>query len=142
MPAPADLINWEILPPLTEPGEFAQVEVPQLVQFDGSYAILFSCLAEDHSAARVKRLGIPGRAGTYAFSARHFIGPYSPTDAPVAANGGQLGILYAGKLLEERPGEYGFMGFRGVDDSNFLGELTDPLPVRKEANGRIVVLTH
>jgi hypothetical protein len=34
------------------------------------------------------------------------------------------------------------MGFRGVDDSNFLGELTDPLPVRKEADGRIVVLTH
>jgi hypothetical protein len=116
--------------------------VPQLVQLDGFYAILFSCLAEDHSAARVKRLGIPGRAGTFAFSAQHFLGPYSPTDVPVAANDGQLGVLYAGKLLEEQPGEYGFMGFRGIDDRYFLGELTDPLPVRQEANGRIVVLTH
>ena len=34
------------------------------------------------------------------------------------------------------------MGFRGIDDRYFLGELTDPLPVRQEANGRIVVVTH
>jgi beta-fructofuranosidase len=137
-----DLVTWEVLPPLTTPGEFAQVEVPQLVQLDGSYTILFSCLGEDHSAARVNRLGVPGKAGTFAFSAQNFVGPYSPTDAPVAADDGRLGVLYAGKLLEQGPGEYGFMGFRGVDDRYFVGELTDPLPVRQEANGRFVVLTH
>jgi beta-fructofuranosidase len=137
-----DLVSWEVLPPLTTPGEFAQVEVPQLVQLDGSYAILFSCLGEDHSAARVNRLGVPGKAGTFAFSAQHLVGPYFPTDAPVAADDGRLGVLYAGKLLEQGPGEYGFMGFRGVDDRYFLGELTDPLPVRQAADGRIVVVTH
>jgi hypothetical protein len=86
-------------------------------------------------------LGVAGKAGTFVFSARHFSGPYSPTDGPVADND-RLGVLYAGKLLEEQPGEYGFMGFRGIDDRYFLGELTDPLPVQQEANGRFIVLTH
>ena len=35
-----DLVDWEVLPPLTLPGEFAQVEAPQLVSVDGRYAIL------------------------------------------------------------------------------------------------------
>ena len=60
-----DLVNWEVLPPLTEPGDFAQLEVPQLVQFNGSHTILFSCLAEDHSRRRRERLG-PGRGNVRA----------------------------------------------------------------------------
>jgi beta-fructofuranosidase len=138
----ADLINWEILPPLTEPGEFAQVEVPQLLQLDGHSTIVFSCLAEDHSRARIDRLSAPGRTGTFAFSARTFLGPYLPSDAPVAEHNGRLGTLYAGKLLEGQPGEYSFMAFRGDGDRDFLGELTDLLPVRLGPNGHFVVLTN
>jgi beta-fructofuranosidase len=138
----ADLINWETLPPLTEPGEFAQVEVPQLLQLDGHSTIVFSCLAEDHSRARVNRLSAPGRTGTFAFWARTFLGPYLPSDAPVAEHNGRLGTLYAGKLLEGQPGEYSFMAFRGDGDRDFLGELTDLLPVRLGPNGHFVVLTN
>ncbi len=138
----ADLVSWEPLPPLTEPGEFAQVEVPQLVQLDGHSTIVFSCLAEDHSRARVERLHAPGQTGTFAFSAKSFSGPYRPSDAPVAAYNGQLGTLYAGKLVEAEPGEYSFIAFRGDGDRDFLGELTDPLPVRPGANGHFAVLTN
>ena len=67
-----DLVDWEVLPPLTEPGEFAQVEVPQLVRLQGGYTILFSCHAEDHSPQRVKRLGADGQGGTFALWAKHF----------------------------------------------------------------------
>ena len=51
-----DLIDWEVLPPLTAPGDFAQVEAPQLVQVDGWYALLVSAQAEDHSRQRIERL--------------------------------------------------------------------------------------
>jgi len=48
-----DLMRWHVLPPVTAPGEFAQVEVPQLVQIDGHRNILFSAHAEDHSRQRL-----------------------------------------------------------------------------------------
>ena len=77
-----DLVEWEVLPPLTEPGDFAQVEVPQLVRVHGRYTILFSCHAEDHSPQRVKRLGADGQGGTFALWAKHFSAPMSPPTPP------------------------------------------------------------
>jgi beta-fructofuranosidase len=133
-----DLVEWEVLPPLTEPGEFAQLEVPQLVRFNGSYTILFSCLAEDHSRRRLDRLGVAGHSGTFALSSANFSGPYVASDAPVTAPVGEIGVLYAGKLLEGE-GEWQFMAFRGVSDQDFIGELTDPLPVAATGNGQFVV---
>jgi beta-fructofuranosidase len=134
-----DLVRWEVLPPLTTGGEFAQVEVPQLVCLNGRYQILVSCLAEDHSQARRERLGVPGRTGTFAFSATELLGPYTSGDGPLAAPDGPLGTLYAGKLVATEAGAWSFMAFRGDGDRNFLGELTDPLPIREDTNGRIVV---
>ena len=64
-----------MLPPITNPGEFAQVEVPQLVQLGSFSIILFSCLAEDHSRTR-EEARKSGRSGTFAFSADAFPGPY------------------------------------------------------------------
>ncbi len=134
-----DLVRWEVLPPLTAAGEFAQVEVPQLVRLDGRYEILVSCLAEDHSSGRLARLGVPGLTGTFAFSADHPLGPYSPAEGPLAAPDGPLGPLYAGKLVEAEADSWRFLAFRGDGDRAFLGELTDPLPVRLDETGRIVV---
>ena len=135
-----DLVGWEVLPPLTEHGEFAQVEVPQLVRLNGRYEILVSCLAEDHSRDRVARLGTSGQTGTFVFSADELLGPYSYSSGPVAAPDGPLGALYAGKLVEAEAGTWRFMAFRGDGDRTFLGELTDPLPVYGESDGRILVV--
>jgi beta-fructofuranosidase len=134
-----DLVAWEVLPPLTSPGEFAQVEAPQLVRMNGRYEILVSCLAEDHSQARIERLGISGQTGTFVFSADRLSGPYSSAPDPIADPGGPLGTLYAGKLLEDEDGTWRFMAFRGDGDRDFLGELTDPLPLRYDGQLPIVV---
>jgi beta-fructofuranosidase len=134
-----DLVDWEVLPPLTAHGEFAQVEVPQLVRLNGRYEILVSCLAEDHSRDRITRLGTRGQTGTFVFSSEQLLGPYSNAEGPLAPPDGPLGTLYAGKLVEYELGGWGFMAFRGNGDRDFLGELTDPLPVREDADGRIVV---
>jgi beta-fructofuranosidase len=133
-------VDWEVFPPITNPGEFAQVEVPQLVQLGSSSIILFSCLAQDHSRERVKRLGRPGRSGTFAFAASAFPGPYLATDDPVAGPSVEPGVLYAGKLVEKGLGTWNFMAFRGGDDHEFLGEITDPFPVKQRPNGIIEVL--
>jgi beta-fructofuranosidase len=136
-----DLVEWEVLPPLTAAGEFAQVEVPQLVRLNGRYELLVSCLAEDHSSERLQRLGAPGKTGTFAFSADDLLGPYGDAAGPLAASDGPLGPLYAGKFVEVQPGAWSFMAFRGDGDRDFLGELTDPLPVARDEDGRLVVVT-
>jgi beta-fructofuranosidase len=135
-----DLVAWEVLPPVTVPGEFAQVEVPQLVHLDGQHHILFSALAEDHSRQRLGRLG-PGQGGTFTFSASTPDGPYRASVAPVADCGGALGTLYAGKLVEAGPGDWRFLAFCIDRDGTFVGELTDPLPVRQDDNGTIQIVT-
>ena len=132
-----DLVAWEVLPPLTSPGEFAQVEAPQLVRLNGRYDILVSCQAEDHSSERIERLGIPGRTGTFVFSADELLGPYSPAARPIAEPDGPLGALYAGKLVEDGEGTWRFMAFRGDGERDFVGELTDPLPVRIDSRGSL-----
>jgi beta-fructofuranosidase len=133
-----DLVDWEISPPLTQPGEFAQVECPQLVLLEDRALILFSCLDEDHSAARRQRLGDGGVTGTYVFSAAKVDGPYSASTAPIAGPN-PLGSLYAGKLVPSGPASWAFMAFRGAGNRDFVGELTDPLPVAVHDDGRLTL---
>jgi beta-fructofuranosidase len=135
----SDLVHWEVFQPLTPPGEFAQVECPQLIALEDRYLILFSCLAEDHSAARKERLRGGGAPGTYVFSAPNLEGPYSASAAPIAhANG--LGPLYAGKLIETEATGWAFMAFQGAGDRGFVGELTDPLPLEIARDGDVRVV--
>jgi beta-fructofuranosidase len=134
-----DLTEWEVLPPLTPAGEFAQVEVPQLIRTDGRCDLLVSCLAEDHSRQRRQRLATRGQTGTFAFTGASSFGPYTAADEPLTPIDGTLGPLYAGRLIEVEPGSWSFMAFRGDGDRSFVGELTDPLPVRFGEDGAIVV---
>jgi beta-fructofuranosidase len=134
-----DLVSWEILPPLTEPGLFAQAEVPQVVHLNGQYQLLVSCLAEDHAHDSLARLGGPGQTGTFTFTAPHPLGPFTYNGGPLAAPDGPLGPLYAGKLIETKRGAWCFMAFRGDGDDSFRGDLTDPIPVRCGPGGRLIV---
>jgi beta-fructofuranosidase len=133
-----DLVTWEVLAPVAVHPEFAQLEAPQLVRLNGRYEILVSCLAEDHGSRRRARLGVPGQTGTFILSAKDPLGPYSAGIGPLLAPDAPFGPVYAGKLVETAPGDWRFLGFRGAGDVDFLGELTDPMPVRHE-HGRIVV---
>jgi beta-fructofuranosidase len=134
----ADLVHWEVLPPVTTPGDFAQVEVPQFVQLNGHRHILFSAHPEDHSRQRVNRLG-PGQEGTYTFTASASGEPFHPSAAPIAPESGPLGPLYAGKLVEAAPGDWRFLAFRAGTGDAFIGELTDPLPVNQNPDGQLSI---
>ena len=52
----ADLIIWEVRPPLSEPGEFGHLEVPQVELIDGTPVLLFSVGPDRFSRARRVRL--------------------------------------------------------------------------------------
>ena len=130
-----DLINWEVLSPITQPGEFAQVEVPQLIIDGDGCKIVFSCHSEDHSNERVRRIGARGAGGTFVLSAKDLYGPFTASDTPVAASNDALGVLYAGKVIDRGVGEFEFMAFHGDSDHDFVGELTDPLPIKQTSDG-------
>ena len=123
-----DLVDWEVLPPVTQPGDFAQVEVPQLLAVDGTNALLISCLAEDHSQDRRARIGEAGQTGTFVYSSPELFGTYRAAARPLTRADRPNGLLYAGKVVQTTEGGWGFMAFRADGDDAFLGELIDPLP--------------
>jgi beta-fructofuranosidase len=135
-------VHWDVLPPVTPAGEFAQVECPQLVDVDGKSLILFSCLEEDHSPARLRRLGRSGETGTYVFAAAELWGHYIPSPDPIVSASTAHGPLYAGKAVVDPAKRWSFIGFRGAGNRDFVGELTDPLPLSIDTEGGLRVIDH
>ena len=126
----ADLRNWTVLAPLTEPGDFGQMEVPELVELGGRYWLLFSGSTRLSSSVRQARASQIGpEAGTHYLVGDTPDGPFSyQTDKFMV--GSPHGSLYSGKLVQGPDGLWRFMAFRGRDASgHFLGELSDPYPV-------------
>jgi beta-fructofuranosidase len=135
-----DLRSWEVGPPLSRPGEFRQLEVPQLVQLGGAWRIVFSATAGDHGAARLARTGIAAECGTHYLTSRAKYGPYElETDRFLV--GHPEGRYYAGRLVRHR-GAWSFLGWLLRDeDGSFAGELSDPMPVRIGRHGSLSVVT-
>ena len=131
----ADLISWEIGPPITQPGEVAQAEVPQLVRIGDGYKLLVSCHDKDHSLLRRERLREPGQTGTFALSSASPFGPFQFPSRPIRTAGSQPGIGYAGKLVKLGPHDTRFMCFILENNGEFVGELSDPLRLhRRDTN--------
>ena len=82
---------------------------------------------------------VAASAGTFASSAEHPFGPYSAPYGPLAPRDESLGPLYAGKLIESAGGVLQFLASRGITDREFVGELTDPLPVHRDEHDRLII---
>jgi len=131
-----DLAAWEIGPPLSEPGEFRQLEVPQLVELGGAFRVLFSAGKGDHSAARLARDGMVAESGTHYLESTRALGPYRV--APGRFLVGGKSELYAGRILEWK-GERLFFAWRAHEDGRFVGELSHPMQVEADRGGRLRV---
>ena len=135
----SDLIRWETLPPLTKPGQFYALEVPQLVRIGAYHYLLFSTWASAHSAARREETRLEPVGGTHYLVADDPLGPFrfSTHDFLV---GDPLGSLYSGKLVEGSDGRLQFLSWRNfAPDGAFVGELADPLPVAVDGAGNLSV---
>ena len=126
----ADLVGWEIQPPLSEPGGFAQLEVPQVAIVDGQPMLVFSSWLDRMDSDREEESWTEG--GVYAVPGKSLLGPWEIADAvPI-----DHPSLYAARLVQDRGNGWALLGFRDTEEGNFIGEIADPIPVVLEA-GRL-----
>jgi beta-fructofuranosidase len=134
-----DLRSWEVGPPLSEPGEFGQLEVPQLVHVGGAWRVLFSAGARDHSATRLARPGTVPEGGTHYLVSSNKLGPYA-LDRDDFLLGDPRGRYYAGRLLRRCDDWLMFAWWNLEEGGRFIGELSDPMPLVVDADGSLSVV--
>ena len=102
--------------------------MPQAELVDGRPVLIFSCLATDMPAARRRA----GAGGIWCLPSPSLLGPFD-TSRAVRMTGESL---YSGRLVRDRAGQWVLLAFRNRGpDGRFVGELTDPMPVRWAAGG-------
>lgn len=118
-----DLDEWEVLPPLTEPGMgFGQLEVPQLTSVDGGTALVFSTGNETLAPAR----RVQGATGGVWWAPATSSIIALDRAAPLTSEG-----LYSGKITRNHRGADVLLAFAtGLPSSEFTGAIVDPLPTR------------
>jgi hydroxyacid-oxoacid transhydrogenase len=131
-----NLIDWEAIPPITEPAEHRDLEVPQPLRIADRWYLLYC--TRWHSEARLARTGPSGQwFGTHYLVSDHLAGPYRLTrDEPLL--GDEPGTYYAGRVVEGPDGGPVFLAWRqwGADGS-FAGALSNPARLHVDADGHL-----
>jgi beta-fructofuranosidase len=134
-----DLINWEVLPPVTEAGEFGFLEVPQLIEIDGLWYLFFSVTQDQYAKARLEKLDIKLQTGTHYLVADCPTGPfrYLTDDFLV---GDEIGSLYSGRAIRNSQGKWVFLAFENYAPGKmFVGKIIDPLPMSIQVDRKLFV---
>lgn len=126
-----DLDNWEVRPPLSAPAAtFAQLEVISVVQVEGRWVLLFSCLSPEMPGAPT------GSGGVWSVPVD---GPGCPVDVAAAVRLTDES-LYVGRVVHHAGAAY-FLAFRHQDEAGrFVGGVIDPVPVTWRPDGRGLAL--
>jgi beta-fructofuranosidase len=132
----SDLITWKVLPPVSAPGEFGHLEVPQMVTIDGRCYLLFSVAPGEYSRARLARAGVKAALGTHYLAADNPLGPYHLlTDDFLIGDG----LHYSARFVEFE-GRWHWMAFKNIDArGEFIGEISDPQPVYVQTDGTLAL---
>jgi beta-fructofuranosidase len=144
----ADLLSWEVQPPLSQPGSgFSQLEVPQVEVVDGKPLLLFSCLGPQLSTSRQEEGarasamggaggGAGGVGGVWALQPDRLLGPYDVTRAVRLTDES----LYSGRLVKDRAGRWRLLAFLNTDRAGaFVGSLSDPLELPRPTGSPLLV---
>ena len=131
-----DMVNWEVLQPLTKPtGDFGQLEVFQFEIVDGVPIVLFCCGYRELSLSRRREFG--DRDATYSVSCSPDL---SDIDFARAKPFEHM-LPYAGRLVQDRAGEWFLLGFINEVDGKFVGEICDPIPVTATVEQGLILKT-
>jgi beta-fructofuranosidase len=134
-----DLLNWEVAPPLTEPGQFGFLEVPQLAEIDGRWYLFFSTTHDKYSRARLTNPDLRLQSGTHYLVAEHPLGPFTYLTDDFLV-GDEIGSLYAGRVFRRTNGQWAFMAFEHFAPGKiFIGNISDPLPLRIQPDRTLFV---
>lgn len=135
----ADLRRWEARPPVTEPGDFGHLEVPQLATIGGRDYLVFSVYDWAHSAVRQQRAEVV--CGTHYMLGDSPLGPFRMLSDEFLL-GSPAGHFYAGRLVRDRDGAWQFMSWAQFGpDGRFIGALADPVPVVQHDDGALSLAT-
>lgn len=118
-----DLISWTAQPPMSQPDTgFGQMEVFQVARVDGRWVLVFNCMSAELGGRRAG-----GTGGVWVADAQSPLGPYDVVNATLLTDERH----YVGKLLQDPTGAWVLIAFANqLDGGAFVGELTDPIPVR------------
>jgi beta-fructofuranosidase len=126
----ADLLTWEVRPPLTTPSRrFSWAEVVSVVAVGDRWALVFSCLSDQMPEAS------PGAGGIWSMPIPDSALAASASESDPVVDLDQATRLttedlYVGRLVPLREGDVRFLAFRNRDDrGGFVGGLVDPLQV-------------
>jgi beta-fructofuranosidase len=122
-----DLATWRLEPPLVTASDFAELEVPQLIELDGSPVVIFSCGPGGLSTRRRRE---PNSGGTY-----YLVLDGDPTSSASAVPFA-VPELYACRVIKAADGEQYALGFVNRDErGRFPGVLSDPVSLRRAMPG-------
>lgn len=120
----SDLSLWSALPPLTEPGGFGQMEVPQRLTIGDEELLLFSC-GRNRLAANRTAAGEP-RSDCYALWLDGSQIPH-PARSAIALD---LPNLYSVRAVRDPSGRWMALGVVQEDEAGgFAGHISDPIPL-------------
>lgn len=123
-----DGLSWTIGAPATTPGAgFLHLEVPQLVEIDGTHHLLFSCDSAHLTGARGGTTG-----GIWVVRLEGPRPPFPVEEARLLVSE----HLYSGRALQDRDGRWVMLAFENVDGGGrFIGSITDPIPLTLTPDG-------
>jgi beta-fructofuranosidase len=135
-----DLVDWRIGDPIeiTPAGQFGHLEVPEVIQLESRWYLIFCTSQDTHSAAWRSRTGRPPLTGTYYAVGDGPTGPFTLVDsAPLGPDDGS--VCYSGRITHTNDGPR-YLAWRMFDaDGTFAGEIIDPLSVSPQPDGHLVL---
>lgn len=128
-----DLLNWEVGPPISETDQgFGQLEVLQYEVVDGYPTIIFSCGWNELQKKRQELSTDHYEIFSVAVDEELLHVDVSKSQ-PVEST-----ELYAPRLVQGPDGNWNLIGFKNIVAGEFVGELSDPIPVTADQNGLIL----
>lgn len=128
-----DLLHWSVQEPLSQPGQgFGQLEVLQFEIVDGVPIVLFCCGWRELSSERQESFG--QRDATYSVVCNADLSGLDFNNAQCFADE----LVYAGRLVQGPDAKWNLLGFRNIENGEFVGEICDPIPVTADPNHGII----
>lgn len=133
----SDLLRWEVQAPVPVPDLFGYYEVPQLIQTNGRFYLIFSCPYAYYSKKHQHNFEPQTAPAIHYLIADQLTGPYTYGGGLKISTFGET--LYSGKLIQFK-GQWYLVGFQNLTETrDFLGDLSDPIPVTFGIDSRIDV---
>lgn len=120
----ADMLTWELQPPVSRPAAFSELEVAQVRIVEGRPLLVFTCQPERQADEQISRFG---RFATWYVLGDSLTGPW---DVGAALPFEAEPELSAAPLVQRRDGAWAFLGFRNAEQSGRPSlEIVDPIAV-------------